>query len=235
MILGHPAWVLTQDDFTGGIGISAGASGETGWSIRSTADAGHLTDPIAGESNHPGIWKVSCAPIANSILSLCRGVDSTSVLVNPLLVQDIREARFVVRPLSTNNERLLVGLAQDPIGATTNVVNGGTHGVYAFYDPAVSANWLLRTRNASTNTDTDTGVALAGSRWYDMVFSRNPNSSWQLQIGANGVLSAPVTNSANIPNAAAVSPTVTVQSTSASARVIHFDLFAMITYSLNRF
>jgi len=64
--------------FTGGAGVSIGNGGESGWSIRSTADAGHLTDPIPGEANHPGIWKVSCAPIANSILSCCRAIDSVS-------------------------------------------------------------------------------------------------------------------------------------------------------------
>lgn len=148
-------------------------------------------------------------------------------LSNPYIVTDIAQAKFVVRPLSTNNERLLVGFAQDPIGATTNVLNGGTAGVYAFYDPAVSANWLLRTRNASTNTDTDTGVAVAGSRWYEMRFERSPSiggPNWQLSIGALGAVSTPAVNSANLPTGA-VSLTVTVQSMSAPARVMHWDYF----------
>jgi hypothetical protein len=222
-----------HDDFTGGLGISAGSMGETGWSIRSTADAGHSTDPIPGEANHPGIWKVSCAPITNSILSVCRGVDSSSVLVNPYIVTDVSNAMFVVRPLSTNNERLLVGFAQDPIGATATVLNGGTSGFYAFYDPAVSANWLLRTRNASTNTDTDTGVALAGSRWYAMRFRRS-GSNYSLAIGALGALSTGVVNTTNLPTGG-LSATVSVQSTSAASRVMHFDYFSVQSSSLQRY
>jgi len=229
----HRCWL--RDDFTGGLGISTGGSGETGWSIRSTADAGHLTDPIPGEANHPGICKISCAPITNSILSLCRGVDSTSVLYNPLNLDEIIQAKFVVRPLSSNNERLLVGFVKDPIGATANVLDGGTDGVYAVFDPAVSANWQLRSRSGSSNNTIDTGVAVVGSRWYEMHFTRStlqPGSDWVLHIGALGAFSAPVTRPAPT---GIVSPTVSVQSTTASARVIHLDLFELETRCLQRF
>jgi hypothetical protein len=146
------------------------------------------------------------------------------VIVNPYVAADIQEAFFVVRPLASNNQRLLVGFVDDPIGATATVLNGGTRGVYAFFDPAVSANWIFRTRNASTNTDTDLGVAVTGSAWYGITFTRTataPAGNWRLRVNAGEA-----THSTNLPNGS-VSPAMTVQSLAASARTLHVD-FAYI-------
>jgi hypothetical protein len=210
-----------QDDFTGGIPISAGAMGESGWSINSTADAGHVTGPIAGEVRHPGIYKISCAPIANSILSVCRAKDDIGVLINPYIADDVSEMIWVVRPLSSSNERLLVGLARDPIGATATVLNGGSDGVYAFFDPALSANWRLVTRSAGVQSQVDTGVAVTASQWYVMAFQHVSGGNWRLNVLAGGS-QASVQVATNLPSGG-VSPTATVQSTTASARVLHVD------------
>ncbi len=153
------------------------------WSYSNTVPTITFVAPV---TNHYGIMQMVTSNTAtenSTIQSTANGaVIGLNTLTNWTLV-----SIFKTDANNTNLTALWTGFS-----------NGFISTVAIVYEPASSANWLLRTCSASVCTDTSTGVAYANSSWFTFTI----DSAVSGTIGGTVNSGSRVTNTTNIPSVA---------------------------------
>jgi uncharacterized protein with putative carbohydrate binding module len=209
----EPQVLLREDEFPIA-STEDGEIGDLGWrQLSAGAGTFSYTNAVAA---HPGIIRMATAASANTMCGI--GISAT-VGNNIMLAIEVRRMIWILRPVTTANMRVRVGIMQDPNTQAT----GGTDGVFFEYDSAVSANWRTITRAASSNTTNTSTVAITANNWYQLEMFRNPTTgNWDFTI--NGVLR--FTHTATLPTVA-VQTACLVETTEAVIKTIEIDYFGL--------
>ena len=154
-ILPDPSFVSVVDDFIHSGGVTSGTIGELGWTWYKNATATLTHYTVVG---HPG-----CVYITTPNAS-----DIGSIYANPsqyMFLSGVTEYRqvWVMREPTTD-----VGTMDVRFGIMDNVTYAAVaNGIYFELDAGGTSatNWVARTYSASSNTDTDTGVAYSVAGW----------------------------------------------------------------------
>ena len=146
----HPTIHSVTDDFVHSKGVTSALIGELEWYwyTNATATILHYT-----EVNHPGCMYIS-TPNAGDIGSMYANPSQYTYLSG---ITEYRQV-WVMRGNTTS-----VGRLDFRFGIMDNVTYAATaNGIYFYLDASAGAsatNYVARTYSASSNTDTDTGVA----------------------------------------------------------------------------
>lgn len=172
---------ILQDDFL------TSAALMTSYSNSGTGSAAVITS-TALDSDHPGIIRQETGTTTSG--------RSTGYFGNLMAYGNAFQYDFIFRleDLSdgTNTYHAVFGILND-VGA----LSGLTDGIFLKADSNANANFQFITRASSTDTTTDTGVAIAADTWYNCsIIANSDNTSITCYI--NGTLVA--TNTANIPS-----------------------------------
>lgn len=183
------AWMKFDDFFTGNNNsTNNNISGDLNWFFNKNGAGG--TGDVSStlvDGNHPGIIRLQSAAGGGNYVSMVLGFLALGggALEIEYLIQ--LETLATV----TNDYVIRLGLG-DTVDA--DQVNG----VYFEYNRATSANWLIRTANASTRTTTTTSTAVATGSWIKLHISINAAAS-SITYSING--SSVGTIATNIPTA----------------------------------
>jgi hypothetical protein len=172
-----------QDHFLGS-GVSTGTIGNLKWTETNSA-AGTNTIQ-AGLVDHPGVFRTVTGAISGNNKRLHIGSTASEATFTPA---SFDRFRFVVRIPTITTLTVRLGLMQD-----ISAASGGTAGAFFLFDPAVSANWVFETRQASTSTQAN-AVAVVANNWYQLEAIRHPSGNWEWFI--NGTSRG--TANANLP------------------------------------
>ena len=205
---------FAEDEFLNHTGSETGEIGSLGW----TSGAGTISGATAGEAQHAGIVNLSSSATINTVGRLTLGTASASGV---LLPQNLIHMATIVRPtVADADANYRWGLMQDASVSATS----GTSGCYFTYDQGNNgnSNWWFRSRNASTNTNTDTGVALTANNWYLLEIVREGAGAMCGYI--NGVRVARHTTNNPTP---AQNVGYIAQTDAAAAKTIDIDYFSI--------
>lgn len=154
----------------------------------------------SGTAANPGVWSLRTTTNNNDSQGISKGMpDVGNGAGSVILGGGVMEITWIVQvpTLATGGEdfRCLAGLMQsvNPFGSG----DGGTDGVYFYYNTSANANWLCVTRASSTSTTTNSGVAVNTS-FVRLTIRVNAAAS-SITFYINGTLVA--TNTTNIPTA----------------------------------
>lgn len=192
--------------------------GSMGWRGEHQGTGGAVTLNALGlaDTNHTGIAEFSTGTTTTGRASLHLGVQSVRLGGGVLIV----EMMVRLEDLSTVAQEYDVY-----VGISNKATPGTDHWVYFAYDRNTSTNWRIRTRDNGTETDTDSGVAVAADTWVKLRFEINAAAtSVEYFIDDSSV----GTISSNIPTAAGreVSPRLTIQkSAGTTARLMYVDWY----------
>lgn len=142
------------------------------------------------DTNHPGVIKVTAGsnPEDYALASIPPSIKlAGGVLTYEALVQ--------VETLSTVSNEYTVRIG---LGDTTNS-SDNTNGVYFEYTRTTSANWLIKTSSASSQTSTTTSTAVSAGSWVTLSIVINAAAS-SITFSINGSSVGTITT--NIPTAA---------------------------------
>lgn len=139
-----------NEDFMSGLG-SDGNVGELGWDI----GPGGGSQMRPGEAGHPGIFRRTTSTTAGTYAAIQQALVIGGD--GPLLGSETFETHWIMRPNNTDsNTTMRLGLGGDALA------DPPANGMY-FEKLGADTNWFVVTRAASTETRTDTGVAVAGA------------------------------------------------------------------------
>ena len=178
------------DDFLGSsLGLSVGNAfgfGDGASANFFTESAAGTVAVIAGEAKHPGVitWDIG-STTAGDISSLYCNRSTAPFRLS----RGLKQFGCGIRtPASGVGNDFIMGMSS----SVSNFAPGA--GIY-FECLAADTNWFAVTRAASTETRTDTGVAIAVSTWLDLEVDCRDNANIKFYI--DNVLVA--TNTTNIP------------------------------------
>lgn len=173
--------------------------GKHNWSVLVSGTGADLL--ATGEAGHPGIIDFGCGTSSSGRSAIFLG--GTSGLTSFLLStnQNPIDSEWLVRfnagaLLSTSLNRWFMGFG-DIFDAASGVEL--TNGIYIELNPSTSANFVLRTANASIRSSASTSITALANTWYRVgirVFYPSGVPTAELYI--NGVLRATLTT--NIPS-----------------------------------
>lgn len=173
-----PGAPVIWDDFLSGASVS-NYVGALGWYWVSAAGSGAF---IAGETNHPGIFRVTVGAAG-------AGNMYTNGSTWMATFADIFSSTYIVRiATGANPLRMRIGPSADPSA------NPPADGVY-FEHLQGDTNWFAVTRGTGAETRTDTGIAFAANTWLKLDVEHPIATSYTFKI--NGVVVA--TNTTHLP------------------------------------
>jgi hypothetical protein len=192
-----PRDTLFDDHFIVGSQVSE-RMGKMGWLNISSGSGADLS--VTTEAGHPGILDFGVGSTAAGRCGIWLG-DTTNLNFLLNSTQNQIDMEWLVRLSATalssaNMERFFLGF-----GDTFDAASGTelTNGVYAEFNPALSANWRLVTSNAGTKTrTTSSGSNPTSATWYRVVLRMTyPSGVPTANLLINGTLVA--THTTNIP------------------------------------
>lgn len=197
------------------------AVGQMRWLDADTGVGASTTSLTVADANHQGILQLDNVGAAGAAIRYLGGVASGSATSGFILGGGVLTMEWLVRveDLSTAGERynFQVGLF-DTATTQVNAVR------FLYSDSINSGNWTISTINASTVTNTDSGVAVAADTWYKLRAVVNAAAT-SIEYFINGVSVGTVTT--NIPTVA-VAPRASLAKTVGSAsRVAYVDYFRL--------
>ena len=200
--------VRMKDEFMFGSGES-GELGDLGWSITNGSAA--LSTP---ETNHPGVLVRTSGAVASQIASM---YTASAGSVPVIRFDQVQDCHWTVKPDSTATDcTIRIGFSADFTTETP------AHGFY-FERLAADTNWFIVSRNGSTETRTDTGVAFAAN-WTTLRLRRVDASTVAFSIDG----AAEQTIVTNVPDASdtlAIGNMMVPNST--TARNLRIDFFSL--------
>lgn len=155
----------------------------------------------AGAASRPGVWSLRTTTNNNDSQGISKGVPdvgngSGSVILGGGAIEITWIVQVPTLATAGDDFRCLCGLMQSVSGFGSG--DGGTDGVYFYYNTSANPNWLCVTRASSTSTTTNSGVAVNTS-FVRLTIRVNAAAS-SVTFYINGTLVG--TNSTNIPSAA---------------------------------
>lgn len=211
-------WCLVREDFCGG-GNTDQQVGELGWRFAAVSGS---TAYVLGQSNHPGIFKLTTAATTGAIGTLYLAGSGAA----PILMADWNVvggfAEFIFQIDSTTSVKALVGLCNDTSAYPTR-------GAYLEFDTDSSdTNFMFVCRNSSVSTRTSSGVA-ASTGWHRVRIWRSGAS--EISFSLNGGAAIAITT--NLPSGSSFIPRFSAEARSNAARAISAD-FAMVSFPVTR-
>lgn len=207
-----PYRVLREDDFLNS-STESGEIGDFGWVVVGTSTAGAQGTGVA---SHPGSMTIASGAATGNLSAFQLGSGQ-------VVPSDIARMIAIVQiPTTITAAKMRVGFMQSPSSA-----DGGTAGIYIEYDSVLSANWVAVTRNASTETRTDTTVPVVLDNWFRLNMQQ-VGANWTFSVNA----SAPVTNTTNIPTTGAGGLGIVSETTENVTKLFGVDYFGYRTISL---
>ena len=193
-----------KDDFLGG-SLETGEIGEIGWSFTNGS-----MQAAAAEQNHPGMVMRRTGTSANQVASFYPGSSVSSTIFR---WDEFKECIWIIAPVTADADfNLRAGLTVDSSSQTA------ADGAY-FERLAADTNWFSVTRASSSETRTDTGVALSAS-WFKFTIKRITHDT--IEFWVNGVVVK--RHTANImSDSTSVLPFLQVVPTTTSARDVKID------------
>jgi len=164
----------------------------------------------AGGLYHPGVLRLTTGATSGNNKRLHLGSAANDANFNPALFDRFR---WVVRIPTITTITIRLGLMVD-----VSAADGGTAGAYFDFDPAVSANWRMVTRQGASST-ANNAATVAANNWYALEARRLASGSWEFWI--NEVLR--FTHSATLPSTSCAFGCL-VQTGAAAARSVDLDL-----------
>lgn len=206
---------LFDDWHTDAVGACRWLDADTGTGVSATT----LT---VADTNHAGILDLNTgASATGAAIRYLGGVTSGSATAGFALGGGVLTFEWLARveDLSTAGERysLMLGLFDT---ATTQV-----NGVRFLYNDSVNAgNWTISAINASTVTNTDSGVAVVADTWYKLRAVVNAAGT-SIQYFINGASVGTVTT--NIPTASIAPRASMAKTVGTAARAAYVDYFRL--------
>lgn len=206
---------IFEDWHTDAVGIHRWLDADTGTGVSATG----LT---VADTNHAGILELNTgASATGAAIRYLGGVTTGSATAGFALGGGVLTFEWLARveDLSTAGERysLMLGLFDT---ATTQV-----NSVRFLYNDSVNAgNWTISAINASTVTNTDSGVAVAADTWYKLRAVVNAAAT-SIEFFINGVSVGTVTT--NIPTASIAPRASMAKTVGTAARQAYTDYFRL--------
>lgn len=203
--------IILQDDFLSGT-VTSGSLGTLGWNASNGSNS-----YIASETNHPGILRRDTSSASGTVATLQLYQGSSNAISGALP----RTYIFVVR-LNNNdaNTTLRVGDANSVLG------NPPSDGMYLEKLDA-DTNWFCITRTGSTQTRTDSGVAVNTS-FNTFMFNR---SSTGVIFTINNAVAC--THTTNV-SSAGINPMMQGINSVAASKTYDIDYFQIVYTGLAR-
>lgn len=184
------------EDFVGGTNTS-GAIGTLGWNISQVSGSGGTVTAVESAAGHFGEITVGSGTTAGGCVVAIHPRISASLGIVDFSTTWLPEVWFLAKPTQTDTDtQCRLGWSDDPSSATPG---------YAAYFEKLPAdtNWWAVTRAASTETRTDTGVAVAVG-YAVFRIKKLANGNVQFDIGTlaqfvAGTGYTTVTNTTNTP------------------------------------
>lgn len=196
--------ICLKDEFLSG-GTASGSIGELGWQFSN----GSLSQ-LASEANRFGLIRRDTSASSGTVASLHLYASATGI--NPALAHLVHfEAR-----LNTNDANTTVRLGERDSASA----NPPTNGIYLEKLDA-DTNWFCVTRASSTQTRTDSGVAV-DTAFHTVKLTRS-GGGVQFSLDGVNICGAMTTN---IPTAF-VFPSVQIVNSAAASKTIDVDYFAL--------
>lgn len=202
-----------QDDFLVS-STESGEIGDLGWIVVGTSTTGTL---VNGTASHPGIMQIASGAASGNISAFQLGTAH-------VFASDVDQFLAIVRIPTITQVKARIGWMQSPGSA-----DGGTHGIYLEFDSTLIANWAAVTRSASTETRSDTGIAVTATNWYQLE-ARRSGANWIFHV--NNVQVA--TNSANVPAGTAGAFGFVAETSEAVTKTLDCDYFGYSTITLGQ-
>ena len=236
-VVPDPTYALIKDEFVGG---RVAPLGELGWDS-TNAGAGTCSSltPIAAVASHPGLFR------ARTTTSSGDGC-STSLASTNYSGAGITQIHNLGSSSSTTGWEFIFIWATDAaavtttayfigLGTTANSFLGGTGSIGIRSDTSATAcgsgadsttNWVFHARSSSTNTCTDSGVAVAANTWYKLRITSTTLGTVNYELSTNGgAYTSPVSISTNVPTVD-LFPMFQVVTRTTAARDLTIDYFA---------
>lgn len=205
------------DDFLAGTG-SAAQTGNLNWQA-SNSGAGAPPSILISDPAHPGIVSLNTGTTATGRCSLFLSAALTTNTMKPY-AGSFRMVWYVQVPvLSNGTDRF-----QFRMGFGDTNTADWANGIYFEYDDTISANWSLKTANASTRTLVNSGVAVGAGQWIKLeIFTNNAAVSFSYAINGTTV----GTINTNMPTLD-VSPLISLNKTVGTVtRSCYIDYFVL--------
>lgn len=201
------------DDFASAT-YNNGTIGDLGWAFTGGTVTGQ-----AAEANHPGIVRRDTSAVSGTTASLSARWAASA---GTFLPAEFFDLTWIVR-LNTNdaNTTVRIGVGNDI--TSTGIVNG-------MYLEKLDAdtNWFFVSRASSTQTRTDSGVAV-GTDWVRLRIRRTGASA--IGYSLNG--GAETTISTNIPTASLM-PGLHIVNSAVASKTIDVDYFDLLITGMTR-
>ena len=179
------------DDF---LSITTDGS-DLGWdTTNSGSGSGFQMGGTSQDEKHPGIWTLLTGTTGTGRASLTHYLSTQLPSSYFILTGGSWAMEWVVKSSgsASTDHIFILGMADGSTDANHN------EGVYFYRNFGTSSNWIAKTINAGTATETDTGVAVnGGDLWHKLRMEINAAAD-EVLFFIDGVLVA--TNTTNIPD-----------------------------------
>lgn len=209
----YKSQVVLQEDFISG-SLTNGTTGALGWGFTNGS-----TTILVSETNRPGIVQRSTSAVSGTIATTYLYPGSSSVFDNTSL----HDITWIVRTNQTDaNTILRVGSADQVFG--TSPPSGGVY----FEKLGADTNWFCVTRQAATETRTDSTIAVNTS--FNIFRYQRLESSVVFSINNTVVC----THTTNLLTTGLSNPFTLIENSAAAAKTLDHDYFQLRLTSLTR-
>lgn len=208
--------VVFHDDFLY-LSNETGEVGSLGWSYTNGSVAS-----IAGEANHPGIFRRTSGAVTNEVSSFYPNGSGSTVT---MLFGSLDEMTWVFRPITSGTDfTLRFGIGSGPTGTTM------PNGVY-LERLAADTSYFGVARSSNTETRTSALKTITANEWTKVRIRRITSSSVGFSIDGG----SETTISSNVPGATGGQIIFShIIPTTNNAREVDIDWFSLRTNALTR-
>lgn len=208
-----------SDEFLS-LSSESGEIGALGWN--QTASGTASSAPLAGATDHPGVFQVGSGGSATNNTRIHQGSSQAAQIFR---ADQLAYFGAIVRIPTITAAKVRVGIGTDISNA-----NFGTDSAYFEFDPALDASWRAYTRVSSVNDGpTDTTLDVVANNWYLLEIFRTSAGNWEFYI--NGVRRA--THSTQKP-AIAMQAGFYVETTGSGGKQLDVDWFRLRLVALGQ-
>jgi hypothetical protein len=219
--------ISSNSTFTGGsqtFAIAAGSAndvwtGSGNWTSESSSGTGTIT-AVAGETDHPGILRLSTSGTLNAQVALHRGFKSITGLAT-IQANQVFRAQFIIRLNSTASVAAVIGLATGTFALTNEITFN--------YSSAAGTDWTATTSAASSSTTTPNTSVAASTNWVRLTIQQTTVGTVEFYVNATLV----ATRTTNVPGGVPLVPFIRIITLTGSAKTIDVDWFALESQNLS--
>lgn len=193
-----------QEGSTSAVGVTPVSIYNDSWHCNASAGTASFAKLLTNPLGHLGVLEALTGSNLNDTANVFLNRDyNATAASDPMIDFDsVGSFDFYVSIPVTSNTGLATGitniLVRAGFGQDPTAANNGTAGCFFTYSSAVGATWHCVTREASTSTDTNSGVAVVAGSWYKFTVEKTTTGVQfyinNLKIGSVITTNVPTTN-----------------------------------------